>query len=241
MKDRPPQAPRCWLDEDLCTGAVSLAASERKHLQNVRRVRSGDEVCVLNGRGQLGVGRWTDRQEIEIDQVLEVPPQIPALHLYLGALKQSAWEEVLRHATELGVRRILRVDCTHAVSKLEGKEEKKIKRWKELLREACKQSANPWCPELGLFSSVAEALRDPQLPEVQVLAQLGGDVETMGQLLQDGLASAYGIWIGPEGDFTSEEMAAIRNSGARPVSLGPQVLRAETAALSLLSRLRLHR
>jgi 16S rRNA (uracil1498-N3)-methyltransferase len=221
---------------------VTLSAAERRHLENVRRVRPGDEVCVLNGTGEMGEGGVREEGRVEIREVLETAAPCPELHLMMGAVKQSAWEEILRHATELGVARIVRVETDRAVARLGAKSDRKAARWRELLIEACKQSANPRLPKLALASSVAEAVADPQLPACGMVAQLTEEPLSPGEAFQTlGSTGPLAVWVGPEGDFTAEETAAIRAAGALPVSLGPCVLRAETAALSLLSRLRLHR
>jgi len=236
----PPQAPRCWVEEELSARTIALSAAEQRHLQKVRRVRAGDPVCVLNGRGALGTGRLGQDGYVEVTQVETLPPPRPEISLYMGALKQSAWEEVLRHATELGVSRIVRVETAHAVSRLEGKSEKKSARWYELLVEACKQSANPWLPELSLMSSVSQAVQDAGLSPDGWVACLREGATPLSEALMEKLPGSMAVWIGPEGDFTDAEVEQILGTGAVPVSLGPRVLRAETAALSLLSCLRLN-
>lgn len=237
----PPRAPRCWVEGALAEGELRLSAAEQRHLEKVRRIRAGEEVCVLNGTGQMGFGCLLEQGGVELTSVIRVPRPTPELHLFLGAVKHSAWEEVLRHATELGVSRIVRVECSHAVSRVEGKAEKKVLRWRELLVEACKQSANPWMPELLLMNSVSAALEESRRLPAGVVAQLGGEPKSLGETLPEELPDAMAVWIGPEGDFSAEEYTLIREAGVVPVSLGPRVLRTETAALSLLSRLRLHR
>ena len=241
MSEAPYQpAPRCWTEDEMSVGGLTLEPSERRHLEKVRRVRIGESVGVLNGRGQMGKAILLADGEVELREVKQHPEPSPKLSLYIGALKQRAWEDVLRHSTELGVSRIVRVESTHAVSKIEAKADKKRSRWRELLIEACKQSANPWIPELELASSVAEACSDPDLPEKGFVAQLGADASSLGQVLSDDLPESLAVWIGPEGDFTSTEYTSIRDAGMIPVTLGERVLRGETAALSLLSLLRLH-
>ena len=233
-----PLAPRCWLEKALSPGPVELTASERRHLEKVRRLRPGNAVCVLNGIGQIGQGRLVDSGTVEIEAVENAPRPIPDLRLMMGAVKHSAWEEILRHATELGVSTIVRVECTHSVSRLDGNVSKKLGRWEDLLLEACKQSANPWRPELKMAASVQEAVDTGY--GSGVVAQLEEDARSIQEALPQELPDSLAVWVGPEGDFTAEEYQLIRGSGAVPVTLGPRILRAETAALSLLSRLRLH-
>ena len=235
-----PFAPRCWAEGPLEEGEVQLSGPEIRHAEKVRRIRSGDEVTLLNGEGRIGTGVYRAGGLVEVHQVRSSPRPDPELVLFMAALKQSAWDEVLKHATELGVSRVVRVESDHAVSRVEGKADRKLARWRELLVEACKQSGNPWLPELTLASSVMEVLQGEDLPEVQWVAQLGGEVRRPGELLKSESPSQIGIWIGPEGDFSAEEYKLLHDRGAVPVGLGPLVLRAETAALALLSRLRLH-
>lgn len=193
---------------------------------------------MLNGRGQIAEAVLGPQGTVEILTVEQAARPQPELVLLLGALKQAAWEEVLKHATELGVTRVVRVESAHAVSRLEGKVEKKMTRWRDLLVEACKQSSNPWLPELELRSSVQEACEQEETGSALV-AQMEGDPLPFPQAVQTLPAGRILIWVGPEGDFTSGELRRIRNTGALPVSLGPRILRAETAAIGLLSCLRL--
>ncbi len=237
-------APRCFVDNpDLQIGWVSLSKEEGRHLGRVRRIGAGDRVSVLSGRGRVGLGCLSlqDRDDVrvEIQEVLEIPPARPEITLVIGALKQSAWDEFLKHAVELGVNRIVRVQSDHAVSDVKAdKEIRKMQRWRECMIEACKQSANPWLPALQLAGSVAEAMKLLSGVGLQVLASLEGNPQTLPEVLPKDLPDHLVLWIGPEVDFSAAEIKTI-SSAALPISLGSRILRAETAALALLSHLRL--
>jgi len=238
-------APRCFVDQELLVpGKVELSREEGRHLVRARRVGQNDRVCVLNGRGLSGQGPVTltgrENVTVDIEEVTPHPKIRPHIVLCVGALKQSAWDELLKHAVELGVNRIFRLQSERSVSELKSeKEARKRHRWRDCMIEACKQSGNPWLPELCLLGSVAEAL--VKLPEgtFQLLAGLEGEPRGLSEVLPETCPEAMGLWIGPEGDFTPGEVQQILQAGAYPVTLGDRILRAETAALAFVSRLRL--
>lgn len=237
-------APRCFVDDpSLQVGWVSLSKEEGRHLSRVRRVGNGDPVSVLNGCGLVGLGRLErgDRDDVsvEIQEVLEIPPARPEITLVIGALKQSAWDELLKHVVELGVNRMVRVQSDHAISDVKAdKETRKMQRWRECMIEACKQSANPWLPGLQLAGNVTEAMTLLSGVDLQLLASLEGHPKILPEVLPDILPEKIALWIGPEGDFSTAELQVI-SAVALPISLGSRILRAETAGLALLSHLRL--
>lgn len=238
-------APRCFADfEDPPPEELLLSPEEGLHLTRVRRVGVGSPVSVLNGRGGVASGtvQRVDRREVCLRLIRSerIPPPTPDITLMTGALKQSAWDELLKHAVELGVNRIIRVQCGRSVAEMKSdREAKKRHRWNDCLVEACKQSGNPWLPILELADDVEDALQKVSDPDLQILAGLEGEAVPLSEALPAVLPSRTVLWVGPEGDFTSEEQSIIRAGGATAVSLGDRILRAETAALALVSTLRL--
>lgn len=243
------QFPRCFVAvEKLQPGGLVLSKAEGRHLARVRRIGTGHPVSVLNGLGDVGCGVIhsvdRDRVEIELQDILHIPPPQPEITLLIGALKQSAWDEMLKHAVELGVNRIIRIQSDHAVSEMQGeKREKKAQRWGECMTEACKQSGNPWWPVLEFADHVEQACDSVRHLSGQYFASMGPDARTLTELRQaqhpNSLGNSLGLWVGPEGDFSAREYEQILAAGAVQISLGPRVLRAETAALGLLARCRL--
>ncbi len=223
---------------------LSLSKAEGRHLSRVRRIGEGSDVSVLNGCGEVGLAKVSsvDRDQVglEIAEVLTFAAPEPKLTLLMGALKQTAWDELLKHAVELGVNRILRIQSDHAVSEVSAdKLEKKAQRWRECMIEACKQSGNPWCPSLDFAQSVTEACGDVKGISCQFFAGLMEDARPLSDCLQADAVGEICLWVGPEGDFSDREYECIQAGGAKQISLGPRILRAETAALALLARLRL--
>lgn len=237
--------PRCFSDQSKWVlGDIQLSKEEGRHLTRVRRVGVGSSVTVLNGMGSIAMGVVKeidrDRVTVGLEKIKILTPVQPEILLVIAGLKQSAWDDVLRHSVELGVNQLLRVQTEHSVAEVHtDKERKKRQRWREIMIEAVKQSGNAWLPELKLCNSVQEALE--QIPEstIQLLAGMEGEPTPVDKVLSQDFPSSIAIWIGPEGDFSSGEREIIKQKGAKLISLGYRVLRAETAALSLLSYLRL--
>jgi len=230
---------RCVVEEDLHPGPLTPPPRELRHLQTVRRLKSGDPVMVLNGRGQSARATLEETGDLLVSEVSRVEPAFPQITLLVGALKQSAWDELLRHATALEVRHLVRVQCDHSVADLKSERAaKKIKRWRDCMIEACKQSANPWLPDLSVCGSVTEALKlSASIPE-QWMAGWAGSPRPLSEAAA-GLGSNHvAVWVGPEGDFSETETDALLGAGVKPVSLGERILRSETAAFTLLAVLR---
>jgi len=242
--DGGPHTYRCFVDRpELAPGDVELSPSEARHLFQVRRARPGTEVSVLNGRGVLGSATVAQLDKrggtVRIHQVERHAPPTPEVVLVLGALKQSAWLEFLKHAVELGVNRVVRLQSQHAVSDVpERKREQKHARWTDCMVQACKQSANPWLPELSVADSVESAANALEKGAIHVLADLGKEARGWEEV-PPAAGRSIVCWVGPEGDFTEEERRFLRSEGVLGISLGPRILRSETAALTLLAGFRL--
>jgi len=236
---------RCFADvERLEPGEVPLSPEESRHLSQARRAGVGAEVMVLNGRGDRGRGELIrcDKKAaaVRIDSVERCAPSQPGLSLYAGGLKQAAWDEVLRYAGELGVDRLVWLQSDHAVAELKkDRVEEKRARWRDKLIQSLKQCGNPFLPELAVCFSVEESLAELVGEGVRLVAALRGEPAPIGEALAGRGDGDLRVWIGPEGDFSERENGLFAAAGVRPVSLGPRILRAETAVLATAAVLRL--
>jgi 16S rRNA (uracil1498-N3)-methyltransferase len=144
-------------------------------------------------------------------------------------------ELIIEKAVELGVNIIYPVLTERTVVKLDAKDAlKKQEKWQRVALEACKQCGQNWLPEVHLPKSFLEVLRELPPHEVKIIAAIQPDSLSLKGILQGSPKSAA-LCIGPEGDFTPAEYAAARASGFAPMTLGPLVLRVETAALYAVS------
>lgn len=225
---------------------VRLGPEESHHLARVLRARVGDAVTLLNGRGLVGtstVERIDPKGSVELT-VLEVatktPPK-PPIELALGLPKPKALEQILRQATELGVTAIRLLDCEHRAYALEARGAK-WERLEAIVVEACKQSLNPFLPQLHVpvaFQDYLATLR-PTGARLTLVASLEEDSKSLKSLKACKLEAASSItcFVGPEGDFSATEYASLKDVGALSLSLGPTILRVETAVAAVLAQVR---
>lgn len=213
----------------LATGAlVTLDADESHHLQ-VRRGTDAMPAAAIDGAGAQATGTLTHAAtgwQFRVEAV-EMAPRPAELWLAVAAGDRDRFLWVVEKAAELGVTRVLPIETTRSLTVATRLREGAIDKARRRAREGCKQSGNPWCPELA---------------PLQPLAGL----ETLGNAVTWFLAEAgapppeptlmrgpVGWLIGPEGGFdASERRFCVEALAATPVSLGPHVLRFETAAIA---------
>ena len=215
-----------------------LDRAEIHHLVRVRRVRMGEQVEILNGRGHLGLAKVVsvDRSVLALEMlaVNSIPRLSPQVHLLVALPKGKTFPELLHKAVELGVARITPL-VTENVEVMPERAGKKQDRWESVLVEALKQSGNPWMPELDAPVGLDEALALSAASQ-RLCAALQPDAVPLWDLLGDPIQpeGTIEVYVGPEGDFSESEYARLREAGCHFVSLGSLVLKVETAA-SLVS------
>lgn len=237
---------RFHLPPAACRGpALTLTGGEAHHALHVLRVQPGDRVAVLDGAGHehLCDVRETARHEVRLTvrQSTEHPPLPHDITLIQAVTKTRSMDWIVQKATELGARRIVPVVADRSVPRLDPGANDRTAKWEEIAIEALKQCGTPWLPRIDppqpLSAYIARAERFP----LSLLASLQPDARHPREILRacatehGGTPAAVAIWIGPEGDFTPAEVLEIRNSGAQPITLGPLVLRSETAAVYCLA------
>jgi 16S rRNA (uracil1498-N3)-methyltransferase len=216
---------------------VALPSAEALHAGKVLRLRPGDRVDLLDGAGTRaeaaisngGQGRRFDGMACRVLRRDACPEPTLHLRLYIAPPRGGLMGDVVRCATELGVRRISPVLCRFGVSRPEASARDG---WLHEAVVAAKQSGNPFLPEVDVPRPFAEALREAPEPGVF------GAVPRTGAAVPAVPAGPHvGLWIGPEGGFCEEEENALLARGLVPVTLGPWILRVETAVPALLGRI----
>ena len=219
-----------------------LSPDARRHLKVVRP-KDGEAVELFDGRGRSRV--FACRAGLALEPAGDIrfcPRPAASLTLFACVTKGARWDWTVEKATELGATRIVPVISERTIVRLAaGEREAKRARWMRIAEEAARQSDALWLPEVCAPVDFAEsvalaretacfvgALTDPPPPAIgDALAALG-----------DGAAPRrLAAFVGPEGDFTPAELAALL-AVATPVSFGATVLRAETAAIFALSVLK---
>lgn len=216
----------------------SLSDAAQRHLRVVRP-KDGEAVELFDGAGRTRRYRYRAGVLAADGPVVLSPRPMRSLTLFACVTKGSRWDWTLEKATELGVTRIVPVLSARTIVRLaEDERDAKRARWQRIAEEAAAQSDAAWVPEVAAPVDFAASL--PLVKAVRCFA--GALTEPPPQPLAKALASveadaALAVFIGPEGDFTPEELSALL-AVATPVSLGDRVLRSETAAIFALSVLR---
>lgn len=224
---------------------VTLSPEESHHAVDVLRLKKGDAVDLFDGRGNRSAGKVVGIKEGSVSVRLErgaelsgKPSAPPAeVTLAVSVIKPERMEYLIQKAAELAASTIIPVLSERSVVKLsEERWEAKVKRWRKIALESCKQCGQPRVPDVSEPLKLKDVLADPARYDKILIPTLEVRGDILGKTL--GLSQAGGrilVLIGPEGDFTAKEVELAVSRGALPVSLGPLVLRSETAALYLLS------
>ena len=197
---------------------------------------------LLNGDGELGeavLGTAERRQASALVSGVRARPRSALeITLVVGLSKPRAMDLIVQKGTELGVDRILIVACARSVSRLDTEElAEKAGKWRAVAIEALKQCGGFWLPRIEVFPEMRACLERGQSADSRWVAALTGNSkhprEWLDQMTRDAgrFPKSIEVWIGPEGDFSEDEMAFLLSHDARPVSLGDNTLRSETAAL----------
>lgn len=242
---------------------IRITGEDVKHIRSVLRMHVGEEISVSNGID--GKEYRCEITEIRAEEVLcrlrfikEEGVELPVrITLFQGLPKADKMELIIQKAVELGACGIVPVATTRSVVKLDaGKAGAKTARWQAIAEAAAKQSKRAIIPEVSGVRTMHEAVKAAADMELAVIPyELEEGMEAARAFLDRTLklakehtekdeeaaqAPRIGIFIGPEGGFTEEEIELARESGIGPISLGKRILRTETAGMALISALMLY-
>ena len=217
-----------------------LSGEEFHHLVRVVRARKGAQVRLLDGKGSVYTAAVRDIGGNEalldiLDRTVHERP--PMIDIAISAIKAPRLDLAIEKCSEIGLRRLIIFSSERSVRK-PGKREGqgKMERFRRKALSACKQSGQPFFPEIVLFGGLEDLIGHfPDYRQV-FLADLGGGSSTE-ERIDRPEGTVIGI-VGPEGGFTDEESGMIVAAGATILSLGDHRLRSETAAICLLFALR---
>ncbi|MCB1747793.1 MAG: 16S rRNA (uracil(1498)-N(3))-methyltransferase [Gammaproteobacteria bacterium] len=231
-------APRVFVDCALAAGAeVVLPAVSAHHVRTVLRLARNAELVLLDGHGAVHEAQLTlvSREAVQavVGPALAVGGESPLdVTLVQSISRGERMDYTLQKAVELGVRHVVPVTSRRTVVKLDSRrEDRRLEHWRGVIRHAAEQSERTLLPTLAAVTTLD--------------AWLAAHPTTIAFLLQPGAATplareprpqaAVALLAGPEGGFDAGEVERMLGAGARAVSLGPRVLRTETAALAALA------
>ncbi len=208
---------------------IKFSREESKHIAKVLRKKEGDVLHITNGKGLLFTATITfsnpSQCHATIDSVEKQAQKLYTLHLVVAPTKMNdRYEWFLEKATEIGIDQITPVICDHSERKVVKQE-----RFERILQSAMKQSLQAYLPQLNPAISFSEFITQKNTGQLLI----AHCEETQKQSLKDVLQPKgdVTILIGPEGDFSTQEIELALSAGFVPVTLGETRLRTETAAI----------
>jgi 16S rRNA (uracil1498-N3)-methyltransferase len=227
---------RRWIADEYSDDRAALTGEHARHLARVLRARPGMEFDIAAGtrlrRGRV-VQVSDERVEFELGEELAPAPE-PDLTVLLAVIKFDRFEWALEKLTELGVRAILPLLAGRTDAHLAAASGKRVERWRRIMREAAEQSRRLAPPEIRDPMKLKTALSLTADCRV-VLAEAEDDTSLADALAKIERTGSVVVAVGPEGGWTPAEIAEFTAAGWRPVTLGSNILRAETAAIAAVA------
>ena len=230
-------------DRGIVNGAATLNAEDSRHALRVLRLEAGDEIELVSAPDRY-LARIEDTEgecvAVRVVEKLRSTETRTKVTLYQGLPKADKMEMIAQKTTELGVYAIAPVAMERCVVKLEGKDAgKKTERWQKIAREAVKQCARvdvPEVREVKKLTALLEELCGLDLLIVPWEDARDGSIRACVEALDHRDDLHIGILIGPEGGISEKEARWLsEEAGGKLVTLGPRILRTETAGLCALT------
>jgi 16S rRNA (uracil1498-N3)-methyltransferase len=232
-------ARRRFFVEQVHNGSAEITGESAHHLTRVLRVEKGQTFEITdNSRVWLAnvESARRDLVRFEVTEELDAGPPAPRLTLYLALIKFDRFEWAVEKATELGATRIVPVAALRSERGLFEGGQKRVERWRRIAQEASEQSRRLRVPEIAAPVRMNQALSDDSTHRLWCDERTGSPplAEVIRQQ-EPHLADSAALLIGPEGGWTDQERGQFAAAGWQGVSLGPLVLRAETAVCAGLA------
>lgn len=221
----------------LLGGQARLEPEEWHYLRDVLRLLPGDPLEVFDGEGGVHDAAVPARgTELRVGPRRQVPPPAAVVWLAFAPPRGDRADLVVQKAVELGAARLLPFAAEHSVVRLDAERgAARAARWRRIAAEAARQCGRADVPAVDEPASLAASLAAAPAGFRTVLCYEGGGEPLRGAL--DAAAPGHLAVVGPEGGFTAAEVEQCLAAGARVATLGPRVLRAETAALAVVALL----
>jgi 16S rRNA (uracil1498-N3)-methyltransferase len=228
---------------------LALTGSDAHHSRDVLRMKRGEKLVLFNGRGREITAEIIDlgRNEIRLRKLheAETPPLRCRIVLGQAVPKGKNMDLIVQKAVEIGADQIAPIISDRTVVQVDSESAvQKQAKWQQIAIEAAKQCGQNWLPRMHLPRRLAEFF-DAATPnsgfDLLLIGSLQPDAQHLKRILSDYSSEhqqrpqSVLMLVGPEGDFTPAELSLARRHGCRPITLGPIILRVETAAIYCLS------
>jgi 16S rRNA (uracil1498-N3)-methyltransferase len=234
--------------EEWSPGSLALTGPEAHHARDVLRMRVGEKLVVFNGRGREITGEIVDLRGNEIGlrklHEAETPPL--ECHIVLGQAipKGKNMELIVQKAVEIGAAEIAPIISDRTIVQVDSESAaQKQSKWQQIAIEAAKQCGQNWLPRVHAPRKLSElfSVGAGESFDLHLIGSLQPGARHLKKILADYSSEhqhrprSILMLVGPEGDFTPAELELARRHGCQPITLGPIILRVETAAIYCLS------
>jgi 16S rRNA (uracil1498-N3)-methyltransferase len=238
MRDDRRRTPRLFLDEELTRQVIRLGNHHAHYLRRVLRLRPGSSLVVFNGRGEerraVVDSLARENTRLRLERAESPLPESPLqLTLVQGVAKSDAMDMIIQKSTELGVRSIVPVLTEFSVVKLNPERSaRRLEHWNHVAQSACEQCGRHRPPAIYSPQRLADGLAS--IPSDHPRLTLHPNSERSLQELEppSSPAGKVSVLVGPEGGLSAEDLEQAARAGFEQVSLGPRILRSETAAVA---------
>ena len=235
-------APENWAPRGL-----ALRGSEAHHARNVLRMQAGDKLVLFNGKGReltAEIANVADN-EIRLRKLHEAETAPLRCRIVLGQAipKGKNMDLIVQKAVEIGAAEIAPIISDRTIVQLDSESaSQKQTKWQQIAIEAAKQCGQNWLPRIHAPKKLAEFFSASERAfDLRLIGSLQPDAQHFKKILETYLSEqgdrprSVLMLVGPEGDFTPAELALARHHGCQPITLGPIILRVETAAIYCLN------
>ena len=223
-----------------------MDSEESHHCSHVLRLNEGDRVTVFDGAGREGqatiASTSSSRVTLKIAGTSKTPPPPCEITLAQAIPKGKNMDLIVQKAVELGASKLVPILSDRTIVQLDADETaKKREKWRTVALEACKQCGQNHLPVISAPMIMKDFLERADKSSLLLIASLQPDARTLKFVLSEytqqhgALPKRVTVFVGPEGDFTPAEISLAKSHGCQPITLGPIILRTETAAIYCLS------
>jgi len=240
--------PRLYVSSQNISGNKITVVDKKQlhHLRDVLRLKVKEEVIVFDNQGHEYIAEIDNlspqRMILKIkEKKKNIMRDTTKITIACAIPKKSKLDDIIDKLTQLGVDRIIPLETERVIVNLdEKKKAARLTRWRKIAQSSSLQSQRNNLPIIDPVRNLKEVISGAQEFDLKLIPTLLGERKTLKEILQKSQYKNILIFIGPEGDFTPQEVTLARQAGCIPVSLGDLVLRVETAAIAVVSFFRFY-
>jgi 16S rRNA (uracil1498-N3)-methyltransferase len=219
-------------------GTLITNRKQLHHIVNVLRFGTGDKIVVFDGQGKdyQGVIKNLAKNEIEIsiEKITQVNKDPVLITLACAVPKRAKLDFIVEKCTELGIDRIIPMKTARSeVSFNKQKMLSKVNHWQQIAINSSEQSQRSFIPEINELNNFETIISEIDKYELAIMPVLKEKSNRITEAIKGFRGKSLIVFIGPEGDFTKEEVKLAQVKGVKLVTLGPRVLKIDTAAISV--------